>query len=81
MKMQEQENLLIQIGKNGLTQNVVLEIARNLNRKKIVKVKFLQSFIANNNRKEAASQLIELLGKMALEKKMVGNTIMLKKLE
>ena len=61
---------VIRIGKNGLTESTIKEIKKQLNKKKLIKVKFLRAFINNRNKKEAAkeiaqktnSQLINLVG-------------------
>ena len=61
---------VIRIGKNGLTESTIKEIKKQLNKKKLIKVKLLRAFINNRNKKEAAkeiaqktnSQLINLVG-------------------
>lgn len=61
---------VIRIGKNGLTESTIKEIKKQLNKKKLIKVKLLKAFINNRNKKEAAkeiaqktnSQLINLVG-------------------
>ncbi len=61
---------VIRIGKNGLTESTVKEIKKQLNKKKLIKVKFLRAFISDKNKKEVAkeiaqktnSQLIDLVG-------------------
>lgn len=61
---------VIRIGKNGLTENTIKEIKKQLNKKKLIKVKLLRAFISDKNKKEVAkeiaqktnSQLIDLVG-------------------
>ncbi|MBU4283613.1 MAG: YhbY family RNA-binding protein [Nanoarchaeota archaeon] len=61
---------VIRIGKNGLTESTIKEIKKQLNKKKLIKVKLLRAFINNRNKREAAkeiaqktnSQLIDLVG-------------------
>ncbi len=61
---------VIRIGKNGLTENTVKEIKKQINKKKLIKVKLLRAFISDKNKKEVAkeiakktnSQLIDLVG-------------------
>ena len=61
---------VIRIGKNGLTESTIKEIKKQLNKKKLIKVKLLKAFINNKNKKEVAkeiakktnSRLIDLVG-------------------
>lgn len=61
---------VIRIGKNGLTESTIKEIKKQLNKKKLIKVKLLRAFISDKNKKEVAkeiaqktnSQLINLVG-------------------
>ena len=61
---------VIRIGKNGFTENTIKEIKKQLNKKKLIKVKLLKAFISEKNKKEVAkeiaqktnSQLINLVG-------------------
>jgi RNA-binding protein len=48
---------IVRIGKNGLTDPVVEHICKMLVKRHLVKVKFLRSFLEDNDRKEAASKL------------------------
>ncbi|MBW2996704.1 YhbY family RNA-binding protein [Candidatus Woesearchaeota archaeon] len=50
---------IVRIGKNGLTDSAILQVKKMINKKKLVKVKFLRSFIESNDRKAAAKQLAE----------------------
>lgn len=62
-KLKEQAKALkplIQIGKNGLTESVVQQIIRLIKKRKLVKIKFLKSFLESNNKKEAAKKLAEM---------------------
>ena len=61
---------VIRVGKNGLTESTIKEIKKQLNKKKLIKVKLLRAFINNRNKREAAkeiaqktnSQIIDLVG-------------------
>ncbi len=53
---------LVRIGKNGLTDNVMLQVKTLLNKRKMLKVKFLKAFIETNNRKTAAKKLADATG-------------------
>lgn len=45
----------IQVGKNGITQGTITEIDRQLKKKKLIKIKFLRSFIDECEDKELAA--------------------------
>lgn len=70
-----QEQVKIQLGKGGLTDNFFEEVKKNLKAKKDVKVKFLNSFIYDKDRKEASREILEKLDKQG---KLVGNTLLIK---
>lgn len=53
---------LLRIGKNGLTDSVVLQVKKLVDKRKLVKIKFLRSFLDNNDRKIAAKRLVESTG-------------------
>ncbi|NQU78986.1 YhbY family RNA-binding protein [Candidatus Woesearchaeota archaeon] len=48
---------LVRIGKNGLTESVVAQIKKLVTKRKIVKIKFLRSFLDSNDKKAAAKDL------------------------
>ena len=47
----------IRIGKNGINKGLIEEVKKQLKKKKTVKVKMLQSFIKERDKKEAAREL------------------------
>ena len=47
----------VQIGKNGLTQASILQVNMLLKKHKLIKVKFLKSFLENNDKKLVAKKL------------------------
>lgn len=49
---------LIRIGKNGLSDHVVQEIKKLLNKKKLIKVKILKSALTGRTKKELAKCLV-----------------------
>ena len=61
---------VIRIGKNGFTESTIKEIKKQLNKKKLIKIKLLRAFISDKNKKEVAkeiaqktnSHLIDLVG-------------------
>lgn len=49
----------LHVGKNGITQTLVEELARQLEKRRFVKVKLLRSFMDLNDRKESAKELAD----------------------
>ena len=50
---------LVRIGKSGLTDSVVTEIKKQIEQKKIVKIKLLKAFVGTENKKKIAQDLAE----------------------
>jgi len=50
---------VIRIGKNGFTENIIKEIKKQLNKKKLIKIKFLRAFISDKNKKEIAKEIAQ----------------------
>ena len=63
------------VGKNGVTDSLVEEVARQLKDNKLVKVKVLKSALETATRDEIARQLAEKAGAELIEVK--GNTVVL----
>jgi RNA-binding protein len=53
---------MLWIGKNGITDGVVSELNKLLKKKRLVKVKMLNNFISENDKKEALALLLERTG-------------------
>lgn len=66
---------LVRIGKNGLTENIINEVAKLLKKKKVVKVKFLHAFLEENERKNAGQKLAERTNSILVEQ--VGGVVVL----
>ena len=47
----------IRIGKSGLTQSQIEEIKKQLKKRKLVKIKFLRSFIENKDKKKEIEKI------------------------
>jgi RNA-binding protein len=62
----------IQIGKEGLTNGVIEELKRQLEEKKLVKVKFLRSALIETEREQLAKELQMRTGATLIEIR--GNT-------
>lgn len=48
---------IIRIGKNGLTDNAIDEIKKQLKKRKLIKVKFLRSFIKGKDKKKIGKEI------------------------
>ena len=57
----------IRIGKNGLTDSVIGQINKMLEKKQLIKVKFLKSAMQDKNKKEFAKELAEKTGSILIE--------------
>ncbi len=53
---------VIRIGKNGLTGSQLKEIGKMLQKKKLIKIKMLKSFLEGKDKKEEAKEIAAKLG-------------------
>lgn len=67
----------MQIGKSGLTEGLVSELKEQLKSKKLIKVKFMKSFIEGKDRKQVAIDLAKKTDSVIVLQ--VGNTVTLAK--
>ncbi len=67
----------IQIGKNGITDNLIIEIKNQLKKKKELKVKILKSARMEKDRKEIAAEVAERTRSRLLQLR--GNVFILSK--
>ena len=65
----------VQIGKNGLTDGILGEINKQLQKKKSVKIKFLNSYIKGKDKKQEAQKLADLTHSYI--KQRIGFTVVL----
>lgn len=71
--------VVVQVGKNGLTDNTVVEVLKNLRKGYVVKVKFLRSSLEGVDRAKSSEELLGRVQKiMSVNKKLVGNVLELK---
>lgn len=49
----------VRIGKNGLTDSMVKEIVKVLNKRKLIKIKLLRAFIQDKDRKILAQEIAD----------------------
>ncbi|MFP4567863.1 MAG: YhbY family RNA-binding protein [Candidatus Woesearchaeota archaeon] len=81
MNIQQSNNVAIQLGKKGITDEFIVDLKKNLNKDKLVKVKFLKASLEGSSRQEISSNLLDRLNiiNLSFESKMVGNTLFLKR--
>lgn len=70
-------NPIIRIGKKGLTEETIIQIKQLLKKRKLIKIKFLKSFIENTEKKKAAEDLCSKTGSELIDK--VGFVIVIYK--
>ncbi len=58
---------IVRIGKNGLTEGVIIQIEKVLAKRELVKVKFLRAFVEDNDRKKAGKELANKLKARLIE--------------
>jgi RNA-binding protein len=72
---------VIWVGKNGITQGVIDEVTKLVKKKRLIKVKFLKSFIETTDKKLAAkmlasktdSKIVMLTGFVVVLERLPGN--------
>jgi RNA-binding protein len=67
----------MQIGKSGITAGLIRELRTQLKIKKIIKIKFMKSFIEDKDKKEVAKELAKKLNSMVISQ--IGNVVVLAK--
>jgi len=75
---------LVQIGKNGITENTIEEIVKNINKNKDLRVKLLRNFLGSSDRHEAVKKIYAELDKKMnfsdkFDGKLVGNILLIRK--
>lgn len=81
MNLQEQNPALIQIGKKGISEELIINIKKNLARNKLVKIKFLKNLLGNNDREQVKESVLKKLSNLEIEHKLVGNTLFIKRIK
>ena len=78
MKKESTKHLepLIIIGKNGITDNTIENIKKALEKRKLIKVKMLKSFIKDKNRKEIAGMIADKTNSRVIQQ--VGFVVVLR---
>ncbi|MBD3304409.1 RNA-binding protein [Candidatus Woesearchaeota archaeon] len=67
----------MQIGKSGITEGLISELKTQLKNKKLIKVKFMKSFIEGKDRKHVAADLARKTDSVIVLQ--IGNTVALAK--
>ncbi len=58
---------IVIIGKHGINDNVILQIRTAFKKRRMIKVRFLRSFIDGKNKKEVALELAESINANLVE--------------
>ncbi len=66
---------LVRVGKNGITEQMIEHIHKMILKRKLVKIKFLESFLESKAKKEAAKELAFKTGSDVVD--VVGNVVVL----
>jgi len=80
MNVQESNAVIIQLGKNGVSAQLIDNTKKNLANNKLVKIKFLKNALEGKSRKELALLITEEL-RVPVEQKLVGNVLFLKRIK
>lgn len=64
---------LVRIGKNGISLNIIGEIAKQLQKHKLVKIKLLRAFFEEHSRQDAAQQIAQATGSEIVQ--VTGNVV------
>ncbi len=76
-KRARQLSAIVRIGKNGITDNTIEEIRKNIKLRKLIKVKLLTSFNDEQDRHEAAKLIAEKTESLLVQ--VIGNNVVLYK--
>lgn len=68
---------VVWIGKNGITEGVINQIRSLLKHRKMIKVKFLRSFLESNERTAAAKEIASFTDSVVVEQ--TGFTVVLRR--
>ena len=77
IKMSKLLEPAVMIGKNGITDNTIENIKKILEKRKLIKVKMLKSFIKDKNRKEITEEIAAKTNSKVIQQ--VGFVVVLKR--
>jgi RNA-binding protein YhbY len=81
MNVQEENAVTVQLGKKGLSETFSLEIMKNLNQNRLVKVKILKNALESTDKHTYSDSIVaEIEKKVKVEHKLIGKTLFLKKI-
>jgi RNA-binding protein YhbY len=73
--------VLLQVGKNGITDNTYLEVLKNIKKGRPVRVKLLNNFLGSSDRFKASTQILSgIEGKAKFRSKLTGNILFIEPL-
>lgn len=81
MNVQENNPVSLQLGKNGCSEQFIVNVKKNLANNRLVKVKLLKNALDGTSRKELSAIILEKLSNLSFEHKMVGNVLFLKRIK
>jgi RNA-binding protein len=64
---------IVNIGKNGMTDEIIGHVKMLIKKKKLMKVKFLRSYLDTHDKKKAAIELCERTGAGIIDQ--IGNIV------
>ena len=67
----------VQIGKNGMTDSLILEIKKQIKKNRLVKIKLLRGFVESNDRKQVSRDIADKTGSVLIDQ--VGHVVVLRK--
>jgi len=74
------DTTIIQVGKNGITQNTYEEILKNLKKNREVRIKLLRNFLRKEDRFSASEIIIKGISeKTKISHKIIGNVLIIKR--
>lgn len=74
------DTTIVQIGKNGITDNTYEEILKNLRKNKEIRVKLLRNFLRQEDRFSSADKIIKgVSDKMKINSKIIGNVLIIRR--
>ena len=74
-KQSKKLDSVINIGKSGLTANVIMDLDRLLNQRKLIKIKLLRAFFTGRNKEELIQELVQKTQSELIDS--VGNVVVI----
>ncbi len=58
---------IIRIGKSGITENVIMDLKKHLDKRNLIKIKFLRSYISTIDKAEAFKKITDLTDSVLID--------------